>query len=792
MAGRRAIIIGAGPAGLTAAYELARKTDIHPIVFEAGSDIGGISKTINYKGNRIDIGGHRFFSKSDKVMKFWLDLMPVQTAPSKDDILLGRQAPAIEDSLFESGNKGAAETDPEKTDNVMLVRHRLSRILFMRRFFDYPVSLSVKTVAGLGIMRTLKIAASYFRVKLSGPREEESLEDFFVNRFGKELYRTFFKDYTEKVWGISCDKIRPEWGAQRIKGLSVARAIKHAVKGLFRRDLSISQKEVETSLISRFLYPKYGPGQLWQQLAEVIQSRGGEIKCQHRVIGIEHDGQRILSVKVKNEQTSEVADIPADYVFSTMPVKDLIEAMGKTVPPQVKEVAAGLRYRDFITVGILVKKLKIRNDTSVKTVNDIVPDNWIYIQERDVRAGRLQIFNNWSPYMVADKNTVWLGIEYFCNEGDELWSLSDEGMKDFAVGELAKLNVIERSDVLDGTVVRMKKTYPAYFGSFDRFNVVREYVDGFANLFLIGRNGMHRYNNQDHSMLAAMTAVENVANGVTTKDNIWQVNTEEEYHEMKLTGIEHLTDAYAQKSDENPDYNPDVYWTDTGVAYPYYPTVRHRKRFIIDELKRYGVGADTFVFDYGCGEGGVLGEVKSVFGLADKQLGGCDISGKAVEIARQKLASPYLYAEVFPKLQRKCDYIICSEVIEHTKDYFYILRWIKNNLAEGGRLILTTQAGKIHASDKYTGHTQHFEITHLDAVLKHLGFEIEKSRAWGFPFFTLQKYLTNLRFEKVRLNYLEGELSLRKRFVFETAYILFYLHDLIRLGPQIYITAKKK
>jgi len=792
MASRKAIIIGAGPAGLTAAYELVRKTDIHPVVFEASGDIGGISKTINYKGNRIDIGGHRFFSKSDKIMKFWLDLMPVQSAPAKDDILLGRQAPAAEDSMLESVNKNTPGANPEKADNVMLIRSRLSRILFMRRFFDYPVSLSLKTIMGLGIMRTLKIAASYFRVKLAGPRQEESLEDFFINRFGVELYRTFFKDYTEKVWGVSCDKIRPEWGAQRIKGLSVARAIKHAVKGLFYRDLSISQKEVETSLISRFLYPKYGPGQLWQRLAEAIQSAGGEILCRHKVIGIEHNSRQILSVKVKNEQTSEITDVSADYVFSTMPVKDLIEAMGQNVPQPAKEVAAGLRYRDFITVGILVKKLKIRNDTTVKTVNNIVPDNWIYIQERDVRAGRLQIFNNWSPYMVADVNTVWLGIEYFCNEGDGLWNLADVDMKDFAVNELVKLNIIERSDVIDATVVRMAKTYPAYFGSFDRFNVVREYVDGFANLFLIGRNGMHRYNNQDHSMLAAMTAVENAASGVTAKDNIWQVNIEEEYHETKMTGIKHLTDAYAQKNEENPDYNPDVYWTSTHVTYPHYPTVRHRKRFIINEMKKYGVGAETFIFDYGCGEGGVLSEVKRVFGLSDKQLGGCDISAKAVEIARHNFTDSRLYAEVFPKLERKCDYIICCEVIEHTKDYFYILRWIKNNLADGGRLILATQAGKIHASDKYTGHTQHFEIVHLEAVLKHLGFEIEKSRAWGFPLFTLQKYFTNLRFEKIRQNYLEGELTLRKRFVFETAYILFYLHDLIKLGPQIYIVAGKK
>ncbi|MCJ7728936.1 MAG: NAD(P)/FAD-dependent oxidoreductase [Sedimentisphaerales bacterium] len=541
---KTAVIIGAGPAGLTAAFELLDKTGIKPIVLEQSRDIGGISKTVNYKGNRMDLGGHRFFSKSDKIMKFWLDLMPIQTAPAKDDILLGRQLPAADDALYYGGGKesdkqdGRVDSDPEKTDMVMLIRNRLSRILFMRKFFDYPISLSVKTIAGLGILRTAKIAASYFIAKLSGPREEKSLEDFLVNRFGKELYKTFFRDYTEKVWGVTCDKIRPEWGAQRIKGLSVASAVKHALKGLVSRDRSISQKEVETTLISRFLYPKFGPGQFWQQLASVIRSSGGEVKLRHKAIGIEHNSQQVISVKAKNEQTSEVTDIRADYVFSTMPVKDLIEAMGKGVPEKVRKVAAGLCYRDFVTVGLLVKKLKIKNDTRIKTVNDIVPDNWIYIQESDVKIGRLQIFNNWSPYMVADENTVWLGLEYFCNEGDGLWNMPDEQFRDFAVSELVKINVIEPSDVLDGVVIRMEKTYPAYFGSFDRFDVVRSYTDGFVNLFLIGRNGMHRYNNQDHSMLAAMTAVENIVNGVATKDNIWQINAEEEYHEVKSTVAE--------------------------------------------------------------------------------------------------------------------------------------------------------------------------------------------------------------------------------------------------------------
>ena len=532
---KTAIIIGAGPAGLTAAFELLNKTDIKPIIFEQSGDIGGISKTVNYKGNRIDIGGHRFFSKSDRVMKFWLDLMPVQTAPAKDDILLGRQLPPVSCKI---------EADPKKTDKVLLIRKRLSRILFMRKFFDYPISLTIKTVLNLGIFRTFKIAASYFMVKLSGARKEKSLEDFLINRFGNELYKTFFKDYTEKVWGVSCDKIPPEWGAQRIKGLSITRAIKHAIKAAIRRDMSIGQKEIETSLISQFLYPKFGPGQLWETAADVVKSKGGQIYLNHKAVGLESQNGKIVSIKVRDEKTKEVKEFKADYVFSSMPVKDLIEAMRQIVPRNVKEIASGLCYRDFVTVGLLVKKLKKKNDTNIKTINNIVPDNWIYIQEREVKIGRLQIFNNWSPYMAADDNTVWLGLEYFCNIGDELWNMPDDKFKKFAAAELSKIGIIDESDVLDSAVIRVEKTYPAYFGSYGKFDMIRNYIDGFANLFLIGRNGMHRYNNQDHSMLTAMTAVENIVNGVVTKDNIWQVNSEEDYHETKITAVENITEAY--------------------------------------------------------------------------------------------------------------------------------------------------------------------------------------------------------------------------------------------------------
>ena len=532
-----AVIIGAGPAGLTAALELLNKTGIKPIIFEQTEDIGGISKTVNYKGNRIDLGGHRFFSKSDRVMKFWLDLMPIQTTPAKDDILLGRQLPPI-------GYDRPIEADPQKTDKVMLIRKRISRILFMRKFFDYPISLTLRTVSNLGLFRTLKITASYIKAKIFPIKSEKSLEDFLINRFGTELYKTFFKDYTEKVWGVTCDKIKPEWGAQRIKGLSIARAVKHAVMAAVRRDMSVGQKEVETSLINQFLYPKYGPGQLWEEVAGIVRSKGGQIYLGHKVIGIKSQNNKIISVKVKNEKTGELKEIIADYIFSSMPVRDLIEAMGQPVPQKVREVAAGLCYRDFITAGLLVKKLKIKNNTDIKTVNDIIPDNWIYIQEKDVKIGRLQVFNNWSPYMVADENTVWLGLEYFCNVGDELWNMPDEKFKKLVISELVKIGIIDENDVLDGVVIRMEKTYPAYFGSYDDFDVIRNYTDSFPNLFLIGRNGMHRYNNQDHSMLTAMTAVGNIVNGVTAKDNIWQVNAEEEYHETKITAVENLTEAY--------------------------------------------------------------------------------------------------------------------------------------------------------------------------------------------------------------------------------------------------------
>lgn len=534
---KTAIIMGGGPAGLTAAYELLDNTDIKPIVFEMSSELGGISKTVNYKGNRIDIGGHRFFSKSDRVMQWWQNIFALQGAPARDDRILGRQIPlsagAYQRDLRSTEPRYVAGPDPETQDEVMLVRQRLSRIYFAKRFFDYPVSLNSNLILNLGLKRVAKIGASYVNSRLFPRKKEDSLADFFINRFGKELYLTFFKDYTEKVWGIPCELIKPDWGAQRVKGLSLSKALIHAAKNLLstRARGSISQRDIETSLIDRFMYPKFGPGQLWEEVAHRVQAHGGQVYTSHKVVGLTNRGNRIVDVAVRDEASGTTRKQQGDYFFSSMPVKDLVNSFLNQVPEQPLKVAQGLAYRDFLTVGLLLERLKIRNRTNIRTINDIIPDNWIYIQEREVRLGRIQIFNNWSPYMVHDPDKVWLGLEYFCNEGDDLWTKPDSDMIGLAAGELASIGIIDRRDVLDGVVVKMPKAYPVYFGAYERFSTVREYLDRFENLFLVGRNGMHKYNNADHSMLTAMLAVENVRAGNPAKDNIWSVNTEDEYHE---------------------------------------------------------------------------------------------------------------------------------------------------------------------------------------------------------------------------------------------------------------------
>ena len=519
-------IAGAGPAGLTAALELLRRSDSTPIVFEADSQVGGISKTVNYRGNRMDLGGHRFFSKSDWVMQWWQQILPVAEGQMEGGnplrITYQQRSRELPPPVFA----------PASSDAVMLVRQRLSRIFYRRRFFDYPLKLNADTLRNMGLIETLRIGLSYGQAQLLHRSPEISLEDFFVNRFGDRLYRTFFKDYTEKVWGVPCREISAEWGAQRIKGLSVTNAIAHAVASQFQSSTDTAQKQTETSLIERFLYPKLGPGQMWEEVArQVALLGGGGVHLRSRVVAIELNGMDIAAIVVRDETTGTSRRVTCDALISTMPVKELT-AMLKPQDARVIRVAQGLPYRDFMTAGLLLRKMNSpRKRSGQQAVNGMPLDNWIYIQEPDVKIGRLQVFNNWSPALVADSNTIWLGLEYFCREGDDLWSMNDGLFIDFAAKELEKIGLIDRRDVLDGTVVRVPKAYPAYFGEYREFEAVRAYLDGFPNLYPIGRNGMHRYNNQDHSMLAANCAVNSIINGGQGKSAIWQINTEGDYHE---------------------------------------------------------------------------------------------------------------------------------------------------------------------------------------------------------------------------------------------------------------------
>ncbi len=516
---KTAIIIGAGPAGLTAAYELLTRTDIVPVVIEADKQVGGISKTVDFKGNKIDIGGHRFFSKSEKIIQWWLNFLPLQTTGEDEALTISYQNKKAAFQI-EGGQSTSAR-------NVMLIRKRKSRIFYNGELFDYPLKLTGSTLSKLGFAKTLKTGASYARAKLFPVSPETSLEDFFINRFGTELYQTFFRDYTEKVWGVPCNQIPASWGQQRVKNLNVGRLIRHALKSTFFPDKSITQQRTSTSLIEQFLYPKYGPGQLWQTVADEITRRGGKIILNSKVVGIMGDGKHTIhSLDVRNA-AGEVATYQGDYFFSTMPVKELVAiSHGLQTDPVVTEIASRLEYRDFLIVGLLANQLTLKDDDG----SDIT-DNWIYVQDGGIRAGRIQFFHNWSPGMIDDPDTRWIGVEYFCDDDEPFWKLTDKELADVAIAEMESIGVLQSGDIIDHVVVRVPKAYPSYYGAYEAFQKVRTHLDRITNLFPVGRNGMHRYNNSDHSMLTAMAAVDNIVANRHDKSNIWEINTDDDYHE---------------------------------------------------------------------------------------------------------------------------------------------------------------------------------------------------------------------------------------------------------------------
>ena len=520
---KKILIVGAGPAGLTAAYELLTKDkDAEVVVFEESGKFGGISRTVEYKGNRMDMGGHRFFSKVPEVNEWWEKMLPSQGAPTSDDKTLGRQM-----KMHEGG------PDPDKTDRVMLKRNRVSRILFDGKFFDYPITLKAETFKNMGLGTTIVAGFSYLK-SIVFKRKENSLEDFYINRFGRKLYSMFFEHYTENLWGRHPSQIDPSWGAQRVKGVSIMAVLKNALDKQFGK----KDRKVETSLIEEYSYPKLGPGELWDVTAGEVTKLGGTILMNAQVTKIHKDEQNHIT-GVTYIQDGENKEMEGDVLISSMPIRDLVGGMND-VPGDKAKIAAGLPYRDYMTVGVLIPHLNLKNKTSIKTIGNIVPDNWVYVHDRSVDMGRFQIYNNWSPYLVKDlEHTVWVGLEYFCDEGDSMWTMKDEDFAKKGFAEMVTLGLIGNvSEVMDYHVERVKKAYPAYFDTYDQIDELIAYLNSIDNLFCVGRNGQHRYNNIDHSMCTSFEAVKDIISGTTDRSNVWSVNTEQEYHEEKETEAE--------------------------------------------------------------------------------------------------------------------------------------------------------------------------------------------------------------------------------------------------------------
>jgi protoporphyrinogen oxidase len=457
------LVVGGGPAGLTAAYELVKRGS-KAIVLEQSGQVGGIARTEVYKGYRFDIGGHRFFTKVEEVNQLWQEVMG---------------------------------------DRFIQVP-RLSRIYYRGKFFSYPLQV-FDTLSNLGVRESLHILMSYVKIKVKPLNQEESLQDWVTNRFGRRLFQTFFKTYTEKVWGIPCDKIQADWAAQRIQGLSLRTAVMNA----------LFQVNNTKTLIKKFDYPVLGPGEMWDRFQEAIERRGGEVHLESSVVKLHRQGQRIIHAIVR--QGTKLVEIPTEQIISSMPVTALIRQLEPAAPVEVQAAAKALKYRDFLIVPIVIDR------------DDLFPDNWIYIHSPEVKVGRIQNFKNWSAAMVPDAGKTCLGMEYFCSQGDELWEMSNEDLITLAKQEIETLGLATVNQVVDGTVIRQPKAYPVYDRDYrENLEVIQQYLETFENLQTVGRNGMHRYNNQDHSMLTAVLAVQNLYGG---NHDLWSVNTERSYHE---------------------------------------------------------------------------------------------------------------------------------------------------------------------------------------------------------------------------------------------------------------------
>jgi len=465
------LVVGAGPAGLTAALELTGRGHTVDVLEKDGEYVGGIARTVEYKGYRFDIGGHRFFSKSTEITQWWQKRLP---------------------------------------EDFIKVR-RLSRIFYQGKFFDYPLKAG-NALKNLGLITSTLCMLSYFRAQLFPVRPEKSFADWVINRFGSRLFLIFFKTYTEKVWGMSCHDISADWAAQRIKGLSLLKAVWFA---LFPQSGRSGGGVVKT-LIDAFEYPRLGPGMMWEKTRDDIQALGGRVHMGLEVLRVRHEGTRVTAVESRDRKGG-IQEWPSDAFIVSMPLKELVLALDPPLPEPVRAAATRLQYRDFLTVALMLRR------------KELFPDNWIYVHDPAVKLGRIQNFNNWSPDLVPDRDTTCLGLEYFCFEGDGLWSMPDADLIALGKRELVQLGLAREEEVFDGTVVRMPKSYPVYGPGYQEdVEQIRRALSGLDNLQAVGRNGMHKYNNQDHSMMTALLAARNL-DGASY--NVWQVNTDAEYHE---------------------------------------------------------------------------------------------------------------------------------------------------------------------------------------------------------------------------------------------------------------------